>query len=158
MNTYLDGLKQLQECGYNFSNSNQSLYILQYADDTCLVSDGPASCHRMLNFTDKWLQWSKIKAKVSKCQCMVIEASSGKVYNPELTIAGGAIPFVGNHPVRFLGGTIQVPQNQALARETITNKLTSLLSRVDKIPVTRQQKLRLYRLGICPSPLGSHNI
>ena len=72
MNTYFDGLKQLQECGYNFSNSNQSLYVLQYADNTCLImiSDGPASCHRMLNFTDKWLQWSKMKAKVSKCQCI----------------------------------------------------------------------------------------
>ena len=150
MNTYLDGLKHLQDCGYKFSNSNKSLQVLQYADDTCLVSDGPASCRKMLSFTDKWLQWSQMRAKVSKCQCVAIEASSGKIYNPQLTIAGGEIPFIGNQPVRFLGGTVQVPQDQALAREKITSKLTSLLSRVDNVPVTRKQKIKLYRLGICP--------
>ena len=35
---------------------SQKLYVLQYADDMCLVSDGPASC-AMLDFTDKWLHW-----------------------------------------------------------------------------------------------------
>ena len=104
MNTYLDGLKRLQMCGYKFSNSLQSLYVLQYADDTCLVTDGTASCRAMLDFTDMWLQWSQMKAKVSKCQSMAIEASTGKLYDPKLKVAGGDIPFVGNSPVRFLGG------------------------------------------------------
>ena len=40
-----------------------------------------------------------------------------------------------------------MPRNLSLARETITNKLTSLLSQVDRVPVTRKQKLKL---GICP--------
>ena len=48
MNTYLDGLKSF--------NSSQSLYVLQYADDTCLVSDGPSFCSAKLEFTDQWLQ------------------------------------------------------------------------------------------------------
>ena len=43
-----------------------------------------------------------------------------------------------------------MPRNPSLPRETITNKLTSLLSQVDRVPVTRKQKLKLFRLGICP--------
>ena len=150
MNTYLDGLKQLQHCGYKFSNSLSPLYVLQYADDTCLTADGPASCRAMLNYTDKWLEWSHMKAKVTKCQSVAIEASTGKVYDPKLKIGGGEIPCVGKNPVRFLGGTIQVPRIPSLAREAITSKLTSLLSQVDQVPVTRKQKLKLFRLGICP--------
>ena len=99
-------LKRFQELGYRFTNSNQSLNILQYADDTCLVTDGPSICRTMLDFTDKWLQWSQMKAKVSKCQALAIEGSTGRVYDPKLCVAGGEIPFVGNNPVRFLGGTI----------------------------------------------------
>ena len=59
------------------------------------------------------------------------------------------IPFVGNYPVKFLGGTIQVPRNPKLARDAITEKLASLLARVNEAPVTRKQKLKLFRLGIC---------
>ena len=72
---------------------------------------------------------------------------TGKVYDHKLQVAGKKIPFIGNHPVKFLGGTIQIP---TLAREAISDKLASLLTRVDEIPVTRKQKLKLYRLGICP--------
>ena len=91
----------IQKCGYKFSNSTQSLNVLQYADDTCLISDCPVSCRAMLDFTDKWLQWSQMKAKVSKCQAIAIEVSTGKVYDPKLRVAGGEMPFVGKHPVRF---------------------------------------------------------
>lgn len=44
MNTYVDSLKRFQELGYKFTSSNQSLDIFQYADDTCLVTDGPSTC------------------------------------------------------------------------------------------------------------------
>ena len=150
MNTYLDGLKSFQTKGYKFSNSNHSLYVLQYADDTCLTSDGPASCRAMLEFTEQWLQWSGMKAKPCKCQCLAVEASTGRTYDPNLQIQGEKIQFIGKEPIRFLGGTIQVPNNPSLMRENILAKLTTLLDRVDQIPITRKQKLKLYRLGICP--------
>ena len=83
----------------------------------------------MLNFTDKVA--SVVTAKVSKYQALAIEGSTGRVYDPKLRIAGGEIPFVGNNPVRFLGGTIQVPRDPRSAREAIKEKLSSLLQRVD---------------------------
>ena len=52
MNTYIDAIKPHLSSSYHFSDSSQSLGLLQYADDTCLVSDGPASCQSLLNLTD----------------------------------------------------------------------------------------------------------
>ena len=127
MNTYLDGLKAFQTNGYKFSNSIHSLYVLQYADDTCLTSDGPASCRAMLEFTEQWLQWSGIKAKPCKCQCLAVEASTGRTYDPNLQIQGEKIQFIGKEPVRFLGGIIQVPNNPSQMRDNILAKLTTLL-------------------------------
>ena len=44
-----DTLKMDQSLGYKFSNSPRSINVLQYADDTCLVANGPASCEHMLH-------------------------------------------------------------------------------------------------------------
>ena len=107
MNTYIDTINQTFKphlnSSYSFSNSSQSLGLLQYADDTCLVSDGPASCQELLNLTDLWLEWSGMEAKIPKCQCLAIKSGSSKVYDPNLTLGGIKLPFVGNLPVRFLG-------------------------------------------------------
>ena len=52
--------------------------------------------------------------------------------------------------IKFLGGIIQVPNNPSLARDNILAKLETLLTHVDQTLVTRKQKLKLHRLGICP--------
>ena len=50
---------------YSFSNSPRSLTTLQYADDTCLVADGPSSCQKLLQHVELWLEWTGMRAKVS---------------------------------------------------------------------------------------------
>ena len=117
MNTFIDAVKPHLSSSYH---SPQSLGLLQYADDTCLVSDGPVSCRHLLVVTDLWLKWSGMEAK---CQCMAIKAGTGKVYDPNLTLSGGNIPFVGNKPVRFLGGVIQVPTDNQEAHIKLQVKL-----------------------------------
>lgn len=107
MNTYIDAVKPYLSSSYQFTNHTQSLGLLQYADDTCLVSDGPASCQKLLDLTDIWLRW--MEARIPKCQCMAIKASSEKVYDPNLTLSGAHLPFIGNQHTQFLGGMIQVP-------------------------------------------------
>ena len=150
MNTYIDAIKpHLTTYGYHFSGANHTLGLLQYADDTCLISNGPASCKQMLKLTEEWLKWSGRKPKVGKCQCVALESSSSKLSDPNLALAGEKIPFVGKSPVHFLGGTIQISTDQQQARDLIQRKLANLLSRVDATPVTRKQKLHLYRLRVC---------
>ena len=112
---------------YKFSGTDQTLGLLQYADDTCLVTNGPSSCKEMLRLTEKWLKWSGMKPTVRKCQCIALEPSTSQVFDPNLCLDGEKIPFVGKNPVR-LGGTIQIPSSQQLAKNHIQQKLASLLS------------------------------
>lgn len=82
MATLAESLKQYQQLGYSFSNSPRSLTTLQYADDTCLVADGPSSCQKLLQHVERWLDWAGMRAKVPKCHSLAIHATSGKTYDP----------------------------------------------------------------------------
>ncbi len=150
MCTLSDALKPLQSLGYSFSQSRRTVNQIQYADDTCLVGDGPASCQQLLHSMEKWLQWTGMKAKVPKCHSLGIQASSGKPFDPGLSVEGQAIPYIGNSPIKFLGYTIQVPLDTAVIRNKLLDKLKTMLQRVNETPVTRHQKLLLYRAAICP--------
>ena len=74
--TLADSLKGDQPLGYTFSNRPRCMNILQYADDTCLVAKGLASCQQMLKKVERWLTWTGMKAKVPKCFSLAIAASS----------------------------------------------------------------------------------
>lgn len=68
---------------------------------------------------------------------MAIKASLRKIYDPFLTLSGVKHPFVGNQPVRFFGGTVQVPSNIQPVCELLQNKPTSLLEQVSCTPETK---------------------
>ncbi len=57
---------------------------------------------------------------------------------------------MGNNTFKFLGLPIQVPCDTHVARTAIRQSLDRMLQAVDQCPVTRKQKLKLYKLGICP--------
>ena len=63
---------------------------------------------------------------------------------------GETIPFIANKTLKFLGGPIRVLQSNKDHKQYLSNKLSQLLDKVDKTPVTRKQKLLLYKAGICP--------
>ena len=73
INTMVDTRLDL---GYHYSTS-QTVNLLQYADDACLIADSPSSCQQLLHVVDGWLQWSGMKVKVPKCHSLAIEASTG---------------------------------------------------------------------------------
>ena len=150
MCTLIDALKPLKHLGYNLSGSKHLVHLLQYADDTCLVGDGPSSCQELLKQVERWLQWSGMKAKVPKCHSLAIRSSSGKPFDPCLTLHNQKIPFISNTPIKFLGYRIQVPMDNLLVKANIHTKLVSLLQKIDVVPVTAKQKLLLYRAGLCP--------
>ena len=134
---------------YRFSNSRRQVNILQYADDTCLVANSPASCQHLLNTTSNWLQWSGMSAKIPKCQCISLQGSSGKLADPHLTLDGTSIPF-STGPVRFLGMEVQVAKKSSAAREAVLTRLQKMLQAIDESLLTRKQKLLLYSGGVCP--------
>ena len=152
MNTLIDALSQQLPFGYRYTSAAhcEPSNLLQYADDSCLMSDGPASCQKLLDIFGKWLVWSEMKAKIPKCCCLALKSSTSKPYNPNLSLDGSPIPYIGACSTKFLGIPITLYPDHHKSRNAVYNKLESLLTKVDKSLVFRQQKLHLYSIGICP--------
>ena len=123
---------------------------LLYADDACIISNTPAGCQHLLNMVQRWLEWAQLKAKVQKCRSMIIQASSGKRICPSLTISGDTIPAAEDDAFKFLGMPVRVYANTNTARSSLQGTLQSMLNAIDETPLTRQQKLRLFKHGVCP--------
>ena len=147
MNTLVDTISTTVDIGYQFSGSLRRVNIMQYADDTCLVANSPASCQYLLSKVGDWLDWTGMSAKVPKYQCISLEGSTGKLNDPHLHLSGASFT---KDPVRFLGLNVQVTSHHVSPRSSIINRLQDMLTAVDKAPVTRRQKLRLYSAGVCP--------
>ena len=133
MSTLVDSLKAFRrECGYSLSGSKLTTNLLLYADDACIVANGPASGQLLLSHVERWLAWTNMRAKVPKCYSLALQASSGRSFDPELTLQGQRIPFTNNQPVRFLGGDITVTKDVSRRKEILFDKLETLLGRVDE--------------------------
>ena len=150
INTMVDTLQTRSDLGFLFPNSRHQVNLLQYADDTCITANSPAAGQHLLDMVDRWLQWSGMRAKVPKCHCLALQGSTGKLYDPHLSIASQSIPFIGSNSIRFLGMTIQVPADLSGTKRELVTNLQRMLKSVDGTPVTRRQKLQLYKAGICP--------
>ena len=94
MATLADALKADRHLGYSLSRATNT-NVLQYADDTCLVANGPASCQILLNKVQKLLQWTGMSAKVPKCKSLGILASSAKQSDPHLLLRIRCVPVPG---------------------------------------------------------------
>ena len=91
-----------------------------------------------------------MKANACKCASLAIHASSSKPYNPELALNEEPIPYIGDSTFRFLGAPVSIHSTNRRARESLLEKLQSLLEKIDATLVTRQQKLKLFKASICP--------
>ena len=150
MNTLSDTLCSRDDLGYTLPSSSISINHLLYADDACVISNTPAGCQHLLNMVQRWLEWALMKAKVPKCRSLVIQASTGKKIAPGLSIGNQTIPAVEDDTFKFLGMPVRVSRNNKVARSSIKNDLTRMLNTIDTTPLTRQQKLLLFKSGVCP--------
>ena len=114
INTMIDTLQPRQDLGYKFSPKQRPINLLQYADDSCLVADSPASCQYLLDMAARWLSWSGMKAKIPKCASLALQSSSSKTI--DLLLDGQLIPFA-SQPVKFLGMRVEIPPNHATQRQ-----------------------------------------
>ena len=150
MNTLVDTIGQSQHLGYSLSSTSQRCNLLQYADDTSLLANGPAACQALLDCTERWLEWSGMKPKVPKCCSLAVQASSGRVYDPQLSLCGQTIPHIGSGTFRFLGAPVTVHNSQDKAKTALLEKLQTMLAKVDATQLSSRQKLRLFRDAVCP--------
>ena len=69
--------------------------------------------------------------------------------DPKLLLDGQPIPFA-TQAFKFLGMTVEVPTNQKTSKEVVVSELKRMLTSIDACPLTRKQKLLLYKAGVCP--------
>ena len=132
MNTLVDTLTTRIDLGYHLSGTSHQVNILQYADDTCLVADSPASCQFLLSKVYDWLHWAEMRAKVPKCQSIALQASTSRLLDPQLHLDGAPIPFTSE----FLGMKLQAQKASSNPRESILASLQKMLEAVDTTPLT----------------------
>ena len=96
------------------------------------------------------LAWAQLKAKVPKCWSLVLQASTGKRAFAELSIGGQTIPPVEEGSFKFLGMPVRVSRRNNTARVSIKDNLRRMMGAIDEAPLTRQQKLCLFKYGVCP--------
>ncbi len=93
---------------------------------TRVVSHSPAACQHLLDLVQRWLQWSQLRSqlrvKVPKCHSLGIQASTGRVIDPKLSLGGQITPQVGDQPFKFLGMPVQVPQYSTEAKSSLNTR------------------------------------
>ena len=149
INTLVDTLNIRSDLGYSFSRSQKPINLLQYADDTCIIGNSPASCQHLVNIMSTWLQWAGMEAKLPKCANLGLQASTGKKIDPKLSLGDQHIPYTLNG-YKFLGLMIDVPSDISKSRKAVVTRLHNMLKKVDGCPLTRRQKLLVYKAGVCP--------
>ena len=144
MITLSDTLCTRGDLEFSLPHSSISVNNLLYADDACIISNSPAGCQHLLDLVQRWLEWAQLKAKVPKCR------STGRRVKPALLIGGESIPTVEDDTFKFLGMPVRFYKNSSSARESLKMSLQQMLVSTDETPLTRQQKLRLFKFGVCP--------
>ena len=88
INTLVDTLQVRNDLGYTLSDSTHLFNLLQYADDTCVIANTPATCQQLLNMVDQWLEWSGMKAEVAKCHSVAIQSSTVHTLRADTSFLG----------------------------------------------------------------------
>ncbi len=125
INLLLDAIQsQCNHLGYRFSSSSSIvLPALQYADDTCLVSNSKENCQTMLDVTQRCSDWALMKAKVNKCAAVAITGQTGMVYDPKLAMVGEPFLILADKAVKFLGLPITTPFDSEEIKSSLMSKL-----------------------------------
>ena len=134
--------------GNRLSLSAQVISQLQFADDTCIMARNPQCCQEMLQVIYRWLLWSTMKAKPSKCQAIALRSrcsAETRVYDPDLTIGNAPIPHPQQQPIKFLGMPFTATLSVEHHRYALVSKTKSLMQRIDEAPLSGKQKVKIYR-------------
>ena len=91
---------------------------------------------------------------VGEASCVAIKASSLKAYDPGLKLGNEPIPYLGDTTFRSLGAPMAIHFTSDKSREHLKTQLLSMLENVDAPSITCQQKLKLFKVSICPRLTG----
>ena len=155
INLYVDVISQplYNSLSYQYSYVNGQLLLSQFADDTCLVSNSVSSCQFLTAISCQFFAWALMKVNVAKCRCLAISSRSKQtVFDPELIIGDKSAPFIGSmHHIQIpIGLPLDMHRTPEATKELLLSRLRYLCDTVDGLPLRRQQKIKVYKLYVCP--------
>ena len=87
---------------------------------------------------------------MNECVAVAITGQTGRVYGPKLEMTGEPLPLLADKVVKFLGLPITTRFDSEEIKSSLMSKLDNYLTQVHKAPLTRQQKLHIYKEALIP--------
>ena len=136
---------------YRFKATGDSLQLLLFADDAALVANSVQNLQKLCKQTDAFLLWSKIEPKVIKCRSLAFKKRpTNGFFDPNIAIGGEKVPYGGDNEIKFLGLPVDLDLSVSKRQELLLQRLRVFCERVDTLPLKSVQKLKIYKLCICP--------
>ena len=115
--------------GDTFSRLSLTVNALLFTDDVTLIAKFSKVLRKLCNIVSTWCDRSNLFIKSSKCKCMSFSFKpSFHLRDPDLTVCGMSIPYLGDEDLGFWGCPSMVSQVTA---SLAPSQLVLLLTQVD---------------------------
>ena len=135
--------------GYVFSRAMTPRHWFQFADDSAIVTATEKDSQNLLNVFNKWCEWAHFTLRIDKCCTFGIKKNGQKSnqFKPYLRINGLMIPCVEmGDSFRYLGKFFSFDMSPDKIKEELVLKVTTLMDKIDRIPLHPHKKLRIINL------------
>jgi len=136
---------------YRFKQSSLKLLCEGFADDISLFTRHAKDLQYLLNGTDRFLRWARMKAKPTKCKVIAYRRAPQHVecYDPDVSISGVRIPMIApDDGFKLLGRWFYPSLNLSRQQDMVAKKLTDRLARLDGTLLSANQRLHALRMSL----------
>ena len=145
--------------GYILKEAGIEKKQLSFVDDHTIIAKSPEDAQHILNTLDSYLLWTAcMRAKPPKCRSLFFKvfkkgaddrltpASENRysAFDPQLSVSGKSIPFLGNEPLKFLGRKMSSKKNGLTRAEIKENFIGNLEITSKANNITGPMKVWLY--------------
>ena len=153
LNTFIQHIKEekYSPCGFSTSygpgSSFVPIHLFQFADDAAVISGHEQENQILLYRFYIWCKWAGMHIRVDKCATFGIRkrSTSSIQFHPKLIVAGDLGPALKTgDSFRYLGRYFHFNMSNATHKSELCETLTSILTKVDFLPIHPKNKIALY--------------
>lgn len=140
-----------KQLAYTYFKASLRILGTGFADDVSLFCCRVAHAQYLLNGTDRFLAWARMRANANKCKALAVRKGQTRVevYDPVVTISGSAIPMITeNDGFKLLGRYFYPSMSLERQEARIVETLASKIRRLDETQLAGTQKVHALRLNL----------